>query len=220
MPHYSGLHASIQHSEFSIALHLLDLPIFQFQRRRPAEDRRDDPHHALVGDDLVHFAFEVDERAVGDLDLVALLVLGLERWRLRRAARPLRASWPGPWGSSGVGLPLEPMKSPTPSVSLIMNQTLSGMRAVLVQFQLDEDIAGIELAVGFACARRPSSSGRARWGRGSGRPCVSSAFDLDLARQRLADLVFFIARDSQDEELHVIVSWPVASGRNCSATDH
>jgi hypothetical protein len=45
-----------------------------------------------------------------------------------------------------LGLPLDPMKSPTPSVSLIVNQTFSGC-AFLVQLQLDEHVAGVELAV-------------------------------------------------------------------------
>src|SRR5436190_3975390 len=53
-------------------LNLLDLPILQLQRCRPAEDGGDDSHHSLVGHDFVDFAFEVDERAVGDLDAVAL----------------------------------------------------------------------------------------------------------------------------------------------------
>src|SRR5205085_9981232 len=59
--------------------HLLDLPVLQFQGGGAPEDRGDDPDHALVGDDLLDLALEVLERAVGDLDLVALLVLGLQR---------------------------------------------------------------------------------------------------------------------------------------------
>ena len=101
----------------------------------------------------------------------------------------------------GVGLPLEPMKSPTPSVSLIMNQTLSGIRAVLVQFQLDEDVAGIELAVGFA-ANAAFLGAHALGGHEDAPDTVLEGFDLDLALQLLPDLVFFVARDSKDEKLH------------------
>src|SRR3954471_19739792 len=57
------------------ALDLLNLPILQLQRRRPAEDGGDDADHSLVGHDFVDFAFEVDEGTIGDLDAVALVVL-------------------------------------------------------------------------------------------------------------------------------------------------
>src|SRR5208337_292369 len=60
-------------------LQFFDLPIFQFERRRPAENRRANPDHSLICDDLIDIAFEVDERAFGDLDAVAALVGGLNR---------------------------------------------------------------------------------------------------------------------------------------------
>jgi hypothetical protein len=76
----------------------------------------------MISSDL---ALEVLERAVGHLDLVALAELDLGRdlvGRLLAASISLASSF----AVIGEGLPLEPMKSPTPSVSLIMNQTFSG----------------------------------------------------------------------------------------------
>src|SRR6185437_9879725 len=67
------LHRQLATNNWPLLLDLLDLPVFQFQRGGSTENGRDDPDHALVGDELVDFAFEVDERAVGDLDPLALL---------------------------------------------------------------------------------------------------------------------------------------------------
>src|SRR5437867_7125387 len=103
-------------------LHLLDLPILQFQWGGPAENGGDDPDHSLVGDDLLDLALEVLEGPVGDLDLVALLKLDVELGVVLGLLR-LFQHLGLVTGDIGVGLPLEPMKSPTPSVSLIMNQT-------------------------------------------------------------------------------------------------
>src|SRR6266700_2921992 len=51
----------------------LHLPVFEFHRGRPAEDRHDDAHEALGGDRLVDDAVEGLERAFLDLHRVALL---------------------------------------------------------------------------------------------------------------------------------------------------
>ena len=72
---------------------------------------------------------------------------------------------------------------------------------VLVQFELDEDIAGIELSLGvaaFAVLHLADPLG------GDQNPADDGfqSFDLDLAHQRLAHAVFFVARNSQDEKLH------------------
>src|SRR5262245_55550329 len=58
---------------------LLDLPVFELQWRWTAENRRDDPHHSLIRNDFIDNTLEVDEGAVGHLDLVALLVFGAQR---------------------------------------------------------------------------------------------------------------------------------------------
>jgi hypothetical protein len=72
--------------------------------------------------------------------------------------------------------------------------------SVLVEFQLDEDIAGIELAVGIAADA--VLHGADALGGNENAADRLEALDLDLARQRLAHAVFFVAGDSQDEKLH------------------
>ena len=69
---------------------LLDLPVFEFDRRRAAEDRHRDlePGAALV--DLLDDAVEGGEGAVGDADLLADLELD------RRASDGRRPRPPGP----------------------------------------------------------------------------------------------------------------------------
>ncbi len=52
----------------------LDLPVFEFDGRKPSEDGDRDLELAAGGIDLVHAAGEVGEGAVGDLDLLADVV--------------------------------------------------------------------------------------------------------------------------------------------------
>ena len=106
------------------------------------------------------------------------------------ARAPLRA-WPRSSILStsgrriGVGLPAEPMKSPTPVVPLIRNQASRrwGRRRRL---HLDEDVAGVQLAfedlllAGADGLSAPSAPGSGRSAR--------QALDLDLALQSFPDL--------------------------------
>src|SRR6185312_12584389 len=50
---------------------LFDLPVFEFDRRRPAEDGDADLHAALLLVHLLDRAVEARERAVGDAHLLA-----------------------------------------------------------------------------------------------------------------------------------------------------
>ena len=148
----------------------------------------------------LHFTDVVDERAVGHLDLVALLVLGLERHLFVRALGFLEHLGLV-LGGHRRGLAVGADEITHAVGFLDQEPDLLGDHAVLIEVELDEDVAGIELAVGLlphAALHRADALG------GDEDPShdVLGAFDLDLAQQRLAHSIFFVARDSQDEELH------------------
>ena len=100
----------------------------------------------LAGGDLLDGAFEVLERPFLDPDGLAAgeadLDLGGGLLRVRTSPRIFSTSR----FDMGIGLLPSPRKSPMPGVSRIVNQAFSGIFVVLAGFDLDHDVAGIDLA--------------------------------------------------------------------------
>src|SRR5262249_16674624 len=77
--------------------------------------------------------------------------------------------------------------------------------AVLVELKLDEDVTGVKLAIRFLAdtlLHRAHTLGRDE----DAPDDVLNGLDLDFALKRILHAVFFVARDSQDEELHGLCS--------------
>src|SRR5579871_1686022 len=53
---------------------MLDLPVFQFDRHRPAKNRQLDAHQTLRFKQILDFAFHAGKRSILDLDAIATVV--------------------------------------------------------------------------------------------------------------------------------------------------
>src|SRR5205814_8712923 len=95
---------------------------------------------------------------------------------------------------------------------------VSGAQPVLIELQLDDNVAGIKLVLAVA-AFSVANLSAALGGDEDPPNRVFHALDLDLALKRFLHAVFFIARDSKDEELHggdhLCASVRAAAARDC-----
>src|SRR5713226_6475549 len=120
--------------------HLLDLRIFELDRRRPAEDRHRDLDPRLLVVDLLDDAVERGERPVGDAHLLADL-------EGDRGLRPLDAFLDLPHDPRRLVLADRRGAAAAAEKAGDLGGVLDEMPGLVVEVHLDQDVAREELAL-------------------------------------------------------------------------
>ena len=124
-----------------ICLQCFELPVFQFDRRRPAEDVDHDRHAAVLSVDRVDFAFQVLEHPFCDLDPISLVEL--ERQLLGFVGLLFRLLHDLGDVGSGHRRGLAARAGEVADPARLANQE----PRVVVQLHVEDDVAGIKLAL-------------------------------------------------------------------------